>query len=401
MSQADTPFEYGGFWLDKRRDGKSPDIWQIAWKVGRAIHIKSTGCRTDELDAAKAKLVAHALGDVSKKPNIPTEHAHVFTLFKNYWLEHGKDAVSPGQIESSLRVFIGFLLGQDDLGPLTTVTDLTSDVFERFIAWRQREHTWEVAWFGKTYKHTAKPVKGESVKRNLDDIKAAISHNVKRGRIKPIFIPSVHKSLRSPPRDTVLTIEQLGAIVGYAEQDSFEFYCWIALMLGTAVRPEAALAFKPDGQLRGDAVDLHPPAWQRTKKVNPVVPLIPQLAGLMPHWPEGSVTSRKTAWRTMRRALDLPDNVFPKTIRHTVATMLLDMAMLGDGKLAPMHIEALLGHKVVNSITGVYAKWNVRHLEPVRPALSAIWTTVHEAANEWSAGHLLDTGQRGQHKKVA
>lgn len=381
MHREESPFEYQDHWLGKRRDGRSADTWQIFWRDGRTFASKSTGCRTAELEQAKSKLIGFVLAKNGKNVGQAPDEAIVFNLFKNYWLEHGQNVVSPAQIASSLRVFIGFLMQDKATGPLCTVDKLTPDVFERFQAWRMREHKWEVVWFGKLFKHTASPVNGESISRNLDDVAAALRHNRKLGRIlHDVYVPPVPKQLRSKPRDRVLTMEQLGAIFGYAQDHSLSFYAWCALMLATAVRPEAAMQFNPELQVQGGAIDLHPPHWPKTKKVNPVVPAIPELMPLLAAWPAAQVNSRKTAWRNMRTKLGLPKDVYPKTIRHTVATMLLEKAMSDAWELEPMHIEALLGHRVIAKTSSIYAKWNVRFLDPVIPALSKLWTDVHEAA---------------------
>ena len=402
MQREESPFEYRGYWLSKRRDGRSASIWQITWKHGSTVALKSTGCRTDQLEAAKSKLLAHAIGQTSRIAGQAASDTHVLNLFKNYWLEHGQDAIAPRQIESSLRVFMGFLVQEPDLGALATVDKLTPDVFDRFRAWRMKPHRWEVVWFGKTYIHNAKPVKGETVSRNFDDVSAALRHNHRRGRVAMhVFVPPVPKHMRSPARECVLSIEELGKIVGYARQDCPAFYAWIVLMLATAARPMAALQFEPSLQVIGNTIDLHPPAWERSKKVNPIVPAIPEILPLFDTWQGAKANSRKTAWRTMRRALELSDDVFPKTIRHTVATMLLDEAMSAGSELTPMHIEALLGHRVTNRVTAIYAKFNVRHLTPLVEPLSHIWTSAHDAANDWSSGHSLDTGSRGTRKNIA
>jgi integrase len=388
MSLADSPFQYGDYWLDKRRDGQSPDTWQIAWKRGRSVAYRST--RQRDLEKAKATLVAHATTEKTKAPANDSE-ANVISLLRLYWLEHGRDVVSPDQIASSIRVFVGFLVSEKDLGPTITVDRLKPEVFERFRRWRMGKHSWAVRWEGKVFAQTSFGVKGETIKRNLEDIGAAMHHNERMQRIRAPYIPPVPKTLRSPPREKLLTLEELGAIIGYARNFP-GFYRWVALMLATTVRPEAGLAFKPSKQWRGNAVDLHPADWPLTKKVNPVVPAIKPLQGLMEDWQEGvEVNSRKRAWRTMRRVLGLDADVFPKTIRHTVATMLLD-----DSDVTPVHIEALLGHRIMSSTTAVYAKWNVRHLEPVRAPLERIWDAVHQAADQWAAVHLLSSGAKGK-----
>nr|WP_086493791.1 hypothetical protein [Novosphingobium panipatense] len=51
MPRETSPFILGDYWLDKRRDGKSPDIWQIAGREKGQLVYRSTKCR----DVEKAK----------------------------------------------------------------------------------------------------------------------------------------------------------------------------------------------------------------------------------------------------------------------------------------------------------------------------------------------------------
>lgn len=55
----DTPHRNGGYWLSKRRDGRS-DVWVVAWyqPQGRLVRYRST--RTRDLEGAKAFLDRHA-----------------------------------------------------------------------------------------------------------------------------------------------------------------------------------------------------------------------------------------------------------------------------------------------------------------------------------------------------
>ena len=325
------------FWLDKRRDGKSAAISQIAWYERGTVLYRST--RQRDLEAAKAELRAHDQA-IRSKGKQDGSQAVVFALLKLYWQEHGRRVVSPAQIESSIRVFTGFMI-QDEIGADATVDRLTPAVFERFRVWRMQPHEWEVPWYGKRYATSSPGVKGETVQPNLNDIRAALMHHQRNGRITAPFVPSVPAQFRSPPRDRVLSLKELGSIVGYARHFP-DLYRWIALMLATAARPEAGLAFDPSVQRQGAALDLHPRGWAVTKKVNPVVPLIADFEPLLDDWPVSTVSSRKRAWRTMRRALGLSDDVYPKTPRHTMATMLLD-----DAKVDPIHIEAMFGHRII------------------------------------------------------
>ncbi len=121
MPRETSPYIVGDFWLDKRRDGLSPDIWQIAWNEARSVRYKSTRCRS--LDDARSIIDAHHAAHISKQPQRPDD-AMVVPLLMLYWSERGQKARGPSQIASSLRQFIAFL-DQDKATVGVTVASLT------------------------------------------------------------------------------------------------------------------------------------------------------------------------------------------------------------------------------------------------------------------------------------
>lgn len=387
MGRETSPYIVGDFWLDKRRDGKSPDVWQIASYNAETRSISYRSTRSRSLDDAKGKIHAHVEAERARGPQAPTA-AKVIPLLFLYWEEHGKAVVSPAQIASSLRCFIGFLEQDDQSGLDITVADITPNLFVRFRTWRMGPHAYNVPWGGKDYVHRSdKGVGGESVQRNLDDIRAALTHHADNGRLPYApKVPSVPDQYRSRPKDRVLSIEELGAIVGFA-RDDIDMLRFVLLILSTAARPEAASQFDPREQwdeARG-LIDLHPPQWKRTKKVNPVLPAIDEMGEVLRAWRGANavrVHSKRTAWRTLRRALGLGDEVVAKTIRHTIATYLRTHRVPSD------EVETLLGHRVLKKTTGVYAKYDPDYLANARGVLATLFREVMAAADVWVAGHL-------------
>ena len=59
MSRENSPFEFNGYWLDKRRDGKSPDIWQVASyaKGSRSLIYRSTRSLQGEAGVKKLRVL--------------------------------------------------------------------------------------------------------------------------------------------------------------------------------------------------------------------------------------------------------------------------------------------------------------------------------------------------------
>lgn len=394
MAREDSVYVYGDHWLDKRRDGKAADIWQIAFYEAGTRQVRYRSTRRKSLEDAKGAIHSYVEGLRAKRPQKP-EEAAVVPLLVNYWDEHGRDADSSSQIASSIRQFIGFLM-QDEATTDVTVAKLTPQLFERFRKWRMAPHSYDVPWAGRDFKHSSPGVAGESVQRNLDDIRAGLNHNTSGDRLPWVpKVPSVAKKYRSEPRDLKLTREQMGAIIGYAAYD-LPVLRWVLLMMGTLVRPDAGLAMDPRRQLDGHLIDLHPPEWERTKKVNPVVPVVPELRPWLEAWreaPHPPVQSRKTWWRIMRANLELPGLTVPKTIRHTVATRIFNMRVPNE------EVETALGHLVLKRTSRVYAKYEPDYLANVSKALSIVWADYCGAAQEWLAVHMLSTGPKG-HKIV-
>jgi hypothetical protein len=320
-----------------------------------------------------------------------------------YWEEKGSKAIKPAQIASSLRQFIAFL-DQDAVTIEATLAQFDKPLFERFREWRTAPHSYEIDWQGKTYRHASKGVNGESVQRNLDDLRSAINHAVNSNRLPFVpKIPSVDVQYRSGPRERTLTAGERGAIFWYAIH-SKPMFRRVALMLGTAVRPEAAMAFNPLAQYFPEEgmIDLHPVGHPRTKKVNPIVPAIPELRPVLDEWraellakqasdPDWRFTSPKevkTAWRTMRRVLGLGSDVLQKTIRHTVASRLYALRRQFP-TLAVEEIEILLGHRPMKKTTSRYVKFDPDYLASLVEPLSSIWNETVKAADSFGAVHSL------------
>lgn len=391
MSREGSPFIYGDYWLDKRRDGRSPDIWQIATGT-RSVKYRSTSKRG--LDDAKAVIIAYVNELDAKRPQSPDD-ALVITTLLTYWSEHGSKAVAPQQIASSLRAFIGFLFHDEGTGMNAVVSDLTPAVFVRFREWRMGQHDYSVRWGDKTFDHSSKGVKGETVSRNLDDVRAALNHAETNRRFLAPKVPAVPKRHRSKPRDRVLSWKELGMIAWYARHfDDLGRY--VALLVGTAARPIALAKFNID-QFDGTNIDLHPIGAPETDKRNPTIPAIRPLRLILSRWQgTGPVSSRKTAWRTMRRALGLSDDVVTKTIRHTIATELYANSDLPDRQLSE-----LLGHiGPTNRTTKKYVHLRPEHLQEAARALEAIWLRVQREANTYGAVHLLSTASAKGAKRV-
>lgn len=399
MPRETSEYVLGEYWLDKRRDGAS-DYWQITtYKPGsRQVVYRSTRLR--DLEAAKGAFDAFFTEQRAKRPQ-PANEAELVAAMRLYWEEHGKKAEAAYAIAGSFRAFIGFLM-QDEAGVFVTVAQVDRALTQRFQDWRMAPHSWAVDWGGKEHRHNSNGVKGETVATDLARVRAAINHALAYGRIPTA--PKVHgpdARLRSEARDTLLSIEQMGAIMMVAAQgsiakdgsfdpDGIAMFRWLAHQVATCSRPVAALAFDPASKqcdFKQGLVDLHPAGKARTRKRNPIVPMIDEMRPIYAQWAKDGARvarSRKRAWRTIRRVLDLPLEVEPKTLRYSVATELRRM-----GTVPAIQLESLLGHEAVKGVTARYAKYDPLFMAEAKAALSNIFQRVAIAAVEWGAVHLL------------
>lgn len=397
MSRSKSPYVVGDFWLDKRRDGKSREIWQIAQAVKRSVVYRSTHSRG--LDEAKAVLDAFVAGQKALSRQELGE-AQVLPMLMAYWREHGRKSVNQDQTGRSIRTFIGFLM-QDRAGAGAVVTDLTPSLFERFREWRMAPHACEVPWGSDAWSYASKGVAGATVQRNINDIRAAVHHAEANLRI-PLAprIADLDQRWLSPPRERVLTIDEMARIAWYASHNA-DLFRFVTLQFATAIRPAAALQFDPVTQYddRRGLIDQQPGALPQTKKRNAVIPAIRPFRPVLRAWAKAGATpvgSRKTAWRNMRRALGLSPDVHPKTIRHTIATMLY-----ANEAVLEREIVELLGHEGKLSRTSrIYAKYDPARLRGVVRALTTLWVNVRHEARAYGADHMLTTGQKGDAFRV-
>lgn len=389
MSRITSPWIVGEWWLDKRSDGASREIWQITTydPIKRKILYKSS--KQKSLTSAKAALEVFlenqkaGTNSVKPQPKDDPMTAAIIPELNRYWLDHGRHTISYDTTARSLRSFIAFL-NADRVGPVAKFRDLNNKLVERYQAWSMNPHSFRITWFDQAYESRSRGISGATFKRQLAIIKAAIALAVENGVIPSApFIRPVDTSFVSPLRTRTLTTEELGAIIGYASSDR-DLANWISLMLATGARPVAASLFSPDDQYRRLArrVDLHPKKLPLTKKRNPVVPIIPEFERLIQchvgPWisPTVKVTTLWRRFRLMRQQLGLDSKVFPKTLRHTVATHL---AICGASE---WHIEAMLGHWASPAYRDRLTN-SSRFYEGIVPHISRLWISAHNAADEW------------------
>src|SRR3546814_502488 len=154
MAKDTSPFVVGEYWLDKRRDGKAGNVWQIARYSAESRSIIYRSTKRGDLEDAKGVLLAF-VNQERAKGRQTAEEAGVLPQLFLYYEEHGKHVRKPDVIEGSMRAFIGFLM-QDEAGLAVTVSGMTPNLIKRLIPWRSVAHRHAVPRTGKPYKYTTK-----------------------------------------------------------------------------------------------------------------------------------------------------------------------------------------------------------------------------------------------------
>jgi integrase len=389
-------YTIGDYWLAKRRDGKSPDIWQIATYSPKSRSVVYRSTKRRALDEAIPILRSYEAQTRSLRQGQDAAEAELVVHMTNYVRERGPDIERLDTIKSSFRAWIGFLM-QDDLGTSATVADITPGVIDRFRRWRMDPHEWSVEWGGKVFNHTSKGVGGHAVQRNIEDLRAALHYAEGERRITAPKVPSVSKRLRPRGTGTVLSTAKLGAILGYA-RDDLGIWRELNLMLATGCRPGAAMAFDPATQWHGDVVDLQTPDKAANDKHHATVPVITPLVDILTAWkakPHQRVASRKKWWRTARRVLGLPVGIEAYDLRHTVATM-LDKARVPGAQVSGIigHIPASRG--ISDTTSSHYLHYDPRQSQEAVEVLTTFYQEVQTQANLWLADHRRTKPLRGK-----
>jgi hypothetical protein len=113
-----------------------------------------------------------------------------------------------------------------------TIEDMKPEVFRRFMRWRMKPHSYEIEWIG-VVTLTRPRASAERPSSATWTMCGPRSITRSEGRCPTRQRCRQCPGARSPPRDVRLTMEQLGAIVGYAAYD-IEALRWILGMIATA-----------------------------------------------------------------------------------------------------------------------------------------------------------------------
>lgn len=328
--------QIGEYWLSQRVGSSA---WCRTWFDADTRQTRRTSLGTDDLQAAKVALwewfAKH--GKVGRQA---AQETPLDLVLVRYYQQHAEASESAEMARIALGRWSDFFNG-------CSVSEVTPQ--------RQRE-------FMAHMKASRKPPLSDGyIKRIMSVGKAALNRAYREGEIDAV--PYVIPGKDGPPREYVLSVNESIALWGAAHEPHERMY--LALAYGTLARPEAILDLRKsfmDPSRR--ILDQNPPGRQQTRKVRPTVPVCDFLLPWITRAPDGplvvwrgkEIDSFKTAWRRMRARANLPKEVVPKTIRHTMATE------LRAADVPEAEIQGMLGHRAYSGKTETYAKYRPDYL---------------------------------------
>jgi integrase len=223
------------------------------------------------------------------------------------------------------------------------------------------------------------------INRVLSDLRSAIRAAHDEGEI-PIA-PKVSELEKAPPRNRVLSIQEMAALLAAAEGEPFHARLFLVLAIGTASRPGALLGLRKEQcDFRLKLIDLNGGGREQTNKLRPVVPMVPTVERWLAVAPEPFViqlagrplANIKSAFRRVRKRAGLGPEVIPYTLRHSVATHLRARGVPMD------EIATFLGHSTGFRTTERYAKpmpqAGLGYLPRVREAVEGLLSDIGRVA---------------------
>ena len=384
----------GDIWLWQR-----PGVatWSICWLErvdGRSVtRRKSLAIRGGRPDAPpQAALDALAAHHIAATTPIrqPKDEALVEVLMAEWLKHHVSTLADPARYAGSAQHWLMFFDRERKAGRLKGgpyVADLSPELQSRFRAWR-----------------TAAGVGGHTISRDLAALRGALNWAWKHQRIDhPPFIMDVPPHQKAPPRDRVLSFDEvariLDACVDRPERE--HLLRFIVIELGMAGRPEAVLQLTDANiDLERNLIDPNQPGKVHVRKRRPIVPIAhavrPWLVGVKgkiikykvpiaerhraPGGPthfERATSSVRTSWNAACRDAGV-EGASPKTLRHTMLTWLAERGVPREQR------EMFAGHRPQGTTSR-----NYEHLSPsyLRDAIAGV-DAFFERLSEHTQAHV-------------
>jgi integrase len=340
-------FQVGEWWLSQRRGSPA---WYATSYDGAAQRTRRVSLGTDDFEQARERLLERYLEE-HRPQNAPAEMVALADIMLDYYKAHGSEVRSASAVRTSCGYWVDFF-GDASIAEATKAPKL-----EAFIA-HLAGHGFATAY----------------IQRILGVGKAAFKRAWRRGEIAGApYIPSV-KVDYGDPLGRPLRIAELARLLAAAPD---HLRLMLMILIGTACRPEAALELTGD-QLDFDdgLIDLNPRGRAQTKKFRPVVKMPDTLATVLKNAPDGRlvtfhgrpVKKINKAWRGMREAAGLDEDVNPYSIRHTVARW------MRQNGVPAWEVAAQLGHKSREyRTTELYAAFDPAYLSNAVHAIDLLF----------------------------
>jgi len=262
--------QIGDYWLEYRAER---DDWCLAWydrsasaRRRRSLGIAG-GSKNDPPEAARHALAKHYLeAGRPAEPAAPASEIGIGELLTAWLKEHVSRKAAPERYAQSVRHLIRFFAAERTAGRIRTsgamVSDINRALIDRFITYRKAEG-----------------VGGHTISRDLAALRGALRHAWRHERIAAIpFIREVDPADKAPPREKVLTIVQVAALLdaAAARPDRHHVRLHIIIQLSTCARTNAVLALQAD-QIKDGLIHFLPDGEAQTSKRRATVPIAPTL----------------------------------------------------------------------------------------------------------------------------
>jgi integrase len=340
-------FQVGEWWLSQRSGSPA---WYATCYDAAAQRTRRVSLGTDDFEQARQSLLERYL-EQHRPQSAPAEEVALADVLLDYYKSHGSQARSAGSVRTSCGYWVDFF-GESSIAEATRPPQL-----EAFIAHLTGQG------FATAY-----------IQRILGVGKAALQRAWRRGEIAGApYIPSV-KVDYGEPLGRPLKIAELARLLREAPD---HLRLMLMILIGTACRPEAALELT-GAQLDFDdrLIDLNPRGRAQTKKFRPVVKMPETLASVLANAPSGRLVTFQgrpvkkisKAWRGMRQAAELDEEVNPYSIRHTVARW------MRQNGVPAWEVAAQLGHKSRDyRTTELYAAFDPAYLQNAVRAIDLLF----------------------------
>jgi len=322
-------------------------MWYATWYDQRTRQTKRLSLGVEDVRDAEVRLAEFVTMRSQPRNQEPTETALAAVLLR-YWHGHAS------KIASHVQARIGLRLWNEFWGE-ATISELAIGRQEEFVFWLK-----------------SRGYKNAYVSRVLSVGRAAVNRAWKRQEITsaPFIIDEPDRSDRKEPY-RLAKDEMRMLLITAREWPHLFTFCMIAL--NTLGRPDAILDLSPfQVDLEDRRIDLNPRGRKQTKKYRPVVPITdtlmpfvtPRNESRFVNWHGKPIKSIKKVFATMVKAAELPSDITPYSLRHTMA------AELRRRSVPMWEVEGLLGHKRAG-ITETYAQFDPDYLSNGSRAIDA------------------------------